>query len=221
MSRRFHLLSSAALLLATACASADLPTSADPAGPHFGKAPPALGDPTTEFVLSSDASLGLRPDSYSATYKHGVCGVNSKIFATMAASNSGDAIMHASNPKFGDRQCSAYPRTLVVSYGAVTETTSGQLLVDNLQNTTFSIPVGSTVNRAMNLADTRCGGLKWRTALRDGTFIGADSVKVTRLTARSWRVFNDGSSNRALCTTTGVLLNITVDFTITADRDMP
>ena len=67
----------------------------------------------------------------------------------------------------------------------------------------------------------RCGGLRWRTTLMDGTFVGGDSVKVTRTGARTWRVFTDGTNNKAWCTNSGVLYNISVDFTITADRDMP
>lgn len=218
-SRPLLFLSSVSLVVFTACGGAELPTSASPADALMGKAP-TVTDPTTEFTIAADPTLGLQRDSYSASYKHGVCGVNSTIFAVGALA-SGDAIMHPSNPKFRDAKCSAYPRKLLVNYGSVTVATSEQLLVDNLQNATTSIPIGTTQSRAMNLADARCAGLKWRTAARDGAFIGGDSVQVTRLSARSWRVFNTAGSNRARCMATGELLAISVDFIITADRDMP
>lgn len=217
MSRRSLLLSSATLFLLSACAGSELPTSADPAGPALGRTP-AVVDPYTEFTLSSDPTLGLQADTYSQTYAHGVCGVNSKIFVS---NGGGDAIMHASNPKFRDAKCTAYPRKLLVNYGTETVSTSGQLLVDGLHTTMSSIQIGQTVRRAMNLDDSRCGGLKWRTESRDGAYMGGDSVRVYRSGPRTWHVYNIPDSSRALCVATGEKLPILVDFTITADRDMP
>jgi hypothetical protein len=215
-----YLLWSAPLIALAACTTQD--SASLPSQPIELSAArtPTLSNPTTEFTIPGDPALGLRNDGVSPSYKNKVCGVNSLIFA-VGAESSGDAIMDTDNPKFRDSKCPNWPRKLLVNYGDATELSPGGINVHQIANESYSIPLGATVNRAMNFADVRCGGLRWRTHLRDGTFVGGDSVKVTRTGLRTWHVYTDGTNNKAWCTNTGALHNISVDFTITADRDMP
>ena len=213
------MLSSMLLLAVAACTSTESATTTEPIALSAAKAP-AVVNPNTEFTIPGDVTLGLRNDGVSSSYRHKECGVNSLIFATGTAP-SGDAIMDTDNPKFKSPKCAAWPRKLTVNYGDATSASPGGLLVHEIANDSYSIPLNATVNRAMNFSDVRCGGLRWRTHLRDGTFVGGDSVRVHRTGLRTWHVFTDGAKNKAWCTNTRALHNISVDFTITADRDMP
>jgi hypothetical protein len=185
------------------------------------------GDPWTTFHFPlDDGALSVKSDGlytsggYS-TYENGVCGVSSKIFASEAASNSGDAIMQTTNARSGGGKC-ATPRKLTLSYpDAVTETVGVFMNVRQVQNTTFAIPIGQTARRSFAIQTPRCEQLLW-SGERQGVPIAADSVLVTRLGADSWRVQTQPPpNNRASCRLTGEIYEMTADFIITADRPLP
>lgn len=192
---------------------------------------PAVGDPTATFSFPlADAALNVKSDGQyidgaMSVYAHGVCGVDAKIFATLEASNSGDAIMQTNNPRYSSRKCPVYPRTLTVLYpDGFSETASVFINVRQIANTTFSIPVGTTVNRsfALNPAGSpRCEKLLWSSE-QQGSPIAADSVAVTRVAPDTWRVQTQAPpNNRAFCTTNGESYNLALDFTITSSRALP
>ena len=190
-----------------------------------------LGDPAAAFWFpTDDAGLGLRSDHLfvngsSSVYAYGVCGVNSRIFATGAASGSGDAIMHTNNPRSKDRKCSAYPRTVTVDYGdGVVESAPVFINVREIANATFQIPIGESALRILRVnVGGRCDGLAWTDQLGDGTNTnGGDRVIVTRVDASTWLVESqpDGE-NQAYCVSTGQLFHIPVRFTLVADHPLP
>lgn len=185
-------------------------------------------DPTATWLIPDNGGLSFRSDGqYSAdgisTYANGVCGVSAKIFATTEYSHSGDATINMDAPKRG---CGR--RVTLVYPDNFTETvrTFGNLRV--LQNTTTIIPVGATVKRTLaispgNLSNnpSRCDGLLFGQG-GQGNGVGSDSVLVTRLDGRTWRVFSDPASTRlAWCKKLDQLLEMTVDFTIVASEDLP
>jgi hypothetical protein len=188
-----------------------------------------LGNPTATFLIpTDDGALGLRSDQLfvsgaSSVYAHGVCGVNSKIFATGAG--SGDAIMHTNNPKFSDRKCSAYPRTVTVDYGdGVVETAPVFINVREIANETFQIPEGQSALRILRVnVGGRCDGLAWADQLGNGTNTnGGDRVKVTRVNASTWLVESQPyPDNQAYCVATGQLYHIPVRFTVVSSAPLP
>jgi hypothetical protein len=193
-----------------------------------------IGDPTTTLLVpTADADLGLKSDGQfvsgaSSVYANDVCGVKAKIFATTAASNSGDATMQTNNPTFRDRKCVAYPRTMTLAYSdGVTETIPVFMNLRQVQNTTTSIPVGTTVKRAFSINPTqatRCDILLWATERLNapGVLLPADSVLVTRVAADTWHVQSQPyPANRAYCTTLDRSFNMSLDFTIVASRPLP
>jgi hypothetical protein len=190
-----------------------------------------LGDPTAAFWFpTDDASLGLRSDHLfmngtSSVYANGVCGVNSKLFATGAASGSGDAIMHTNNPQSKDRKCSSYPRTVTLEYGpGDVEAAPVFINVREIANTTFQIPVGTTAQRILRVnVGGRCEGLAWADQLANGTNTnGGDRVNVTRVDASTWLVQSQPyPDNQAYCITTGQLYHLNVQFLVVTDRPMP
>ena len=123
----------------------------------LAKPPSGPTDPTATFEIpTNDLTLGLRgdglyPSGDASVYAHGVCGVNSKIFATTQASNSGDAIMHTNNPRFSDRKCSAYRRTVTIDFGDATETAPAFINVREIAHTNFRMAIGSTVPRTLHV----------------------------------------------------------------------
>ena len=201
-------------------------------------------DPTAAFYLpdsNSSGTLGLwgdgnyttnNPFSGTSRYLEKECGVNSKIFATTAASNSGDAIMHTSNNRYSDNKCKDYPRKVNISYahpadglnaGSV-ETTEVFVNVNRIQSSTYLIPVGATVKRALLLdpkSGGRCEQVRFRAALQDGSLTGADSVYVTRLDGTTWKVETRPGEDKAFCTTDGRLYHMPVSFHIRASRGLP
>jgi len=187
-----------------------------------------LGDPSASFWFpTDDALLGLRSDGQflsgaSSVYTGGVCGVNSKIFATTAASNSGDAIMHTNNPANKDRKCAQYPRKITVVFGPGDQSTSPAFInVREIANTSYQIPIGATVRRALHINEARCDGLVF-TGQFAGVSTGADSVNVTRTGGSSWLVETQPfPDNEAYCRLTGQKHNIAVRFTVVTDRPMP
>lgn len=220
----------AAIVLSVAACSADetglsrvLPTQASLAKPPAGPS-----DPTASFWFpTDDPTLAIRSDNHFlngafSVYASGVCGVNSKIFATAAASNSGDAIMHTNNPANKDRKCAQYPRTITVEYGpGDVESSPTFINVREIANTTYQIPVGSTVRRALRVNEARCDGLVFLGNV-DGVATGADSVNVTRASATTWVVESQPyPDNRAYCRGSGQLYNIAVRFTVVASASLP
>ena len=221
----------AALAILTACATSDdgSPTRVLPTEPSLAKPPADPTDPTASFWFDlDDAALGLRSDHLyvngtSSVYDKGVCGVNTRIFAT-ASTSSGDAIMHTDNPKFSDRKCQDYPRKVTVVYGPGDEETSTVFInVREIANTTYQIPIGETVRRGLHVNAGRCDGLVWQAQLGDGTSTnGADSVNVTRTAADTWVVETQPyPDNEAYCKATGQKVNIAVRFTVIASAPLP
>lgn len=211
------------------------PVTPDALMPQFAK-PPQEQDPTASWFLPLDASgLALASDGkfgsgdYSV-YSEGVCGVHAKIFATAAASSSGDAIMDTSNPKYSDRKCKDYPRQITLTFpGGVIETGNVFANLHELQNASYWIPVGSTVTRALNLntGGARCGVLKFRLLDHFGNVLGGDDVIVTRIDSRTWDITTqpddaDGTKHdRAYCDNTGELLSMPLRFRIVSATALP
>jgi hypothetical protein len=216
------------LVALTACSDRDTGLTGVPSfAPTFAKGG-SDGDPTATFYFPlADGALSVKSDGLFGNgtfslYANGVCGVHSKIFATTAASNSGDAIMHTNNPKFSDRKCAAYPRTLTLAYSdGVSETVPVFMNVRQIENTTYAIPVGTTVKRSFAIQTARCEQLLW-SGVRQGVPIDADSVFVTRVAADTWRVQSQPAPNdRASCAANGQTYTMSVDFTIVSSRALP
>ena len=95
-----------------------------------------------------------------------------------------------------------------------------------LQNTSYSIPIGTTVKRrlivspaAISNNPSRCGRLLFGP---NGTVsVGSDSVNVTRVDASTWQVASAGSNNLATCEATGELYAMPVSFTVTSSYPLP
>lgn len=212
------LLLTAALVLAAACsesptapANVNVPTaSAKPGGPT---------DPTATWTVPvPDGILGFASDG-QGSYADGVCGVSAKIFATTAGSNSGDATIQTAKAKNCTRRFTLhYPDT----------TTESVLSFNNLlqlQNTTYSIPIGSTVKRrlilnpgAVSNNPSRCGRLLF--GPNGSVGVGSDSVNVTRTSASSWLV-ESAASNLAYCEANGALYSMPVSFVVTSSSSLP
>jgi len=195
------------------------------APPSAALAKGTVTDPTATFKFPlADAELSVKSDqlfgdgTYSR-YTEGECGVHAKIFATAELSNSGDATMQTNNARYRDRKCPSYPRNLTLVYTAdTTETTPVFMNVRQIHNTTFSIPVGTTVERGLAIQTPRCEQLLWATT-RQGAPIDADNVLVTRVAPDTWHVQSQPApNNRASCLTNGGTYNMTVDFTIVSSR---
>ncbi len=175
-------------------------------------------DPSADFTM--DNTLGVRSDSYSPTYRLGVCGVNTHIFL---ANGGGDGFMQTDNPRFRDNRCAAYPRKLVIDYGdGVTAAGGTGINVNSLSTALFTIPVGTSAMRGLNIADARCGGLRWKARLQEGLIVPADSVIVTRVDATTFTVRTQPPpNNRAYCIGLKRSFNISAGFTIVASRPFP
>jgi hypothetical protein len=212
-----------------ACSTEEAKTSLMPTEPMFAKPPAGPVDPTAAFWFPlDDAALGLRSDHQfvsdtSSVYANGVCGVNSKIFATTEASNSGDAIMHTNNPRTADRKCTLYPRTVTLEYApGDVESSTVFMNVRAIANTTYQIPIGSTVRRALAVQAGRCESLRFNTQPAGGIYLGADSVNVTRVDASTWLVETQPyPNNKAYCNATGELYNIAARFTVVSSASLP
>ena len=227
----------AALTIVAGCATGDNEgTLVAPHGAVFGKAPPGPTDPTATFWFPlADAELGLQSDHLftsgdSSAYASGVCGVSSKMFATTAASNSGDATMQTDNPTNKAHNCSAYPRKLHLILrddggNVVTQATTTMFMnVHDLENTTDIIPIGGPpVLRGFALSeDPHCNGLRWTLVKPDQTPSGADQVLVTRTSANTWAVQTQPAPNdKAYCVGDGQLYHVPVHLTVVTDRALP
>jgi hypothetical protein len=190
-----------------------------------------VADPTDTWKIPlADAGLALRSDyAYSdgtySSYTSGVCNVGGTIFATTAASNSGDATIQTSNAtkgKCGRRFTLAYP-------DGFTESVISFNNLNDLENTTYSIPVGATVNRRLVINPgvlannpSRCGRLFFGVGPLGEKGIGSDSVAVTRIDASTWQVHSQPAPhNQALCETNNQLYAMNVSFVITSSYPLP
>ena len=97
-----------------------------------------------------------------------------------------------------------------------------------IENTTYLIPVGTTVLRQLHIGNSwpnvisRCDGLVWGYGVANDIAAGSDSVWVTRVDASTWHVFSqDPPHNLAWCKATGELLPMPVDFTVVSSRPLP
>jgi hypothetical protein len=230
MTRNARVIAAAAVLLVAACAGDN--SSSDVLAPQYAK-PAGPTDPVTSWLIPLDATgLAFTSDGAFAAggysvYQSGTCGVSSKIFATAGASNSGDAIMQTDNPKTADRKCSSYPRKVTFTYpDGSSETTTLFANLHEVQNTSYSIPVGTTVTRKLNLSSStsasRCGVIKFRGIDNEGNVLGADEVLVTRVDASTWDVATQPPPlDRGYCVNTGELLAMPVSFRIVSATPLP
>jgi hypothetical protein len=183
-------------------------------------------DPSATFLFPlDDATLGVRSDRLftsgsASAYVNGVCGTATHIFATTEKSNSGDATLSIGGTASGKGKCS---RWLTIDYGdGVVQNVAAFMNVNKIHNTTSQIAIGTTARRGLNLADTRCNGLRWKTVLTDGTYTGADSVNVTRTSADTWVVETQPPPlNKAFCVADGRTYHISARFTIVASEPLP
>lgn len=175
-------------------------------------------DPTATFVLPS-AGAALLSDG-NGDYVNGSCGVEAKIFATEAASNSGDATLNTKKGK-----CI---RTVRIVFGDGDEEQVRVFInVNNIHNTTTVIPLNGTVTRGMNInpwSGSRCETLLLRNTLQDGTPLPeGNPVKVTRTAADTWHVYNEIGANSAACQQidgTYTSVTLPVDFEIVSSAEL-
>lgn len=179
-----------------------------------------VSDPTSTWKFPlSDAGLSVKSDrKYSdgtySVYADGVCGVTGKFFATTATSNSGDVTLTMGS----ERKCANSPRKMTVSYDdGFVETTTAFINLHDIENTTTSIPIGSTAPHFLAIHyTTRCDALQF------GKDSNGDNVLVTRVDAHTWHAVSQPTPNdRAYCTTTGRSYHMQVDFVIVSSRDLP
>lgn len=214
-----------------ACVERSAPTALDEHRPAAARTTGAT-DPTAEWRFPLvDTDLGLRsdglfPNTSESVYHDGVCGVAAKIFATTAASNSGDATMQTDNPKTSDRSCASYPRKVKIAYGDRIDVGTVFANTRAIVNTDSTIPIGTTAKRmlALTLSGTglRCKDLRWTIQTQAAGFVNADQVLVTRIDLRTWQVATQPYPNdRAYCIDNAASYHLPVRFTIISDRDMP
>lgn len=211
------LLLTATLVLAAACSEA--PTAPlNINAPAANAKPGGASDPSATWsVPAPDGILGFASDGQGA-YANGACGVTTRIFATTAGSNTGDATIQVSKGKCTRRFTLRYPDNateVVMSFNNLLQ----------LQNTAYSIPLNTTVKRRLIIAPgalsnnpSRCGRLLF--GANGSVSPGSDSVDVTRTSASSWLVQSSGSQ-LAYCEDLGVLYVMPVSFTVTSSAPLP
>jgi hypothetical protein len=204
-------------ITAAACASDTTAPFAEDASLSRGG---GTTDPTATWLIPLEASgLALRsdgryPSNGNSLYANGVCGVTAKIFAA-TSSSSGDATITMDAPS-GKNGCG---RTVTLDYGnGITETLRTFANVRALQNTVISIPLGDTEGRTFAInpgalnSNTRCGRLVYG---QNGTVaVGSDSVRVTRLSATSWRVETAPGAAKAWCERRNEIVEMPIRFEI-------
>lgn len=192
-----------------------------------------LGDPKVDWLLPLNTTgLSLRSDGQFAengysVYANGVCGVGTNLFATSAASGSGDATMHTNANSARSKGCPVSERTVRLRYADGYE--EQRVVFVNLreiQNATYSIPIGQSALRIFalstltNTRGLRCPSLRWRNFSNDGGPVG-DLVVVTRLSSSTWHARTQPyPANRAICLETGQLHHLDVEFLVRA-RSLP
>ena len=188
-----------------------------------------VGDPSATFLYPlsnptlSIQSDGLFSDGTYSVYTNGVCGVTSRIYATATASNTGDLTYGTFVPRTKDNTCASYPRRIRVRYpDGFSELTYTSTNLQRVENTTFQIPVGSTVKRQLNVGtgqSVRCSGIRW--GANTGTVMG-DSVLVTRTALDTWHVQTQPApNNRGVCMPSGPAYNLSVEFWVVSARPLP
>lgn len=194
--------------------------------PSFGKVVAPTNPAATWKVPLSSSGLGLvsdglfaDPTSTYSLYDNGVCSVATQIFYY---GGSGDATLQTNKPTAKTRGCAGRQMSIVYPVGDVVYPNGGvetmQVFINlrNIANDTTTIPIGSTVQRAMAVNPTqteRCDAWRW------GSLAGGDNVLVNRLDATTYHVFTQdrgpnpvAGANRAVCTTTGQTHNLSVDL---------
>jgi hypothetical protein len=179
----------------------------------------------TWLIPLADGSLGVRSDrqygdgTYSA-YANGVCGVETAIFARASGSNSGDATFRTNKKKCTRRWVFHFP-------DGFTESVRTFNNLNILQNTSYSIPVGTTAKRRLIISPgtfgsnpSRCGRLIYGP---NGTVSpGSDSLEVTRIDDRTWQVRSQPApNNRAYCENNGQLYAMPLDIVIVSNVPLP
>jgi len=204
------------------------PDIAPDASSAAAKAPPPPGTTPTWKIPLADATLAFRSDrtngdgTYSL-YTNGVCDVGTAIIE----GGSGDATLNMSKGKCIRKVNLVYPdggSELVESFANL----------NDLETSAFTIPVGATIERRFVINpsvfnnNSRCDRLHFGQQGPNSTLgVGADSVLVERLDARTWHVYSkpadpDGTPHDiAMCEKTGELLQMPIDFTIAASSDQP
>jgi hypothetical protein len=233
-----------AAALVAGCADEPIaPEFAAPDAPQFGQSNKPGGggggstesDPTATFILPN-GGFGLGGDGKylnggESEYAEKVCGVHSKIFATAEASNSGDAIMHTSNPKYRDRKCPDYPRKVSLDYdgnGSVDEQVEVFINLGGIHNTTYYIPLNETREHRLNVnpeSSAVCDGVLVFNDQYQDTPVSAKKVYVTRTAGDRWLVRTDNpatpdvvESGTAYCSSTGAYHTISVQFMVVSSR---
>ncbi len=204
------------------------PSPTSPALPaiHAAARPPQqTALPSTWRIPLDTTVLSLRGDGHFSdgtfsTYTHQACGVNAVIFA----GGSGDAVMQTPVAEF-KKKCSVYPRIVALRYPDGLLESGGVFfnLLQLEQNGVFTIPVGSSVQRHLNVNPAwtgRCDVLRFTAQTIDGV-VAADSVRVTRIAANRWLVASQPDTivggavvtrTRANCTTDGQSYDMRVRF---------
>jgi hypothetical protein len=205
------------------------PRSADAVAMHAARTP-TITDPTATWKFPlSDAALAIQSDHLysdgtSSVYADGVCNIATTIFATTAKSNSGDATLNT-----GTLNAKCSRRFHVVYPDGFAETVPIFSNLRQIENTTYTIPIGTTVKRQLHMGSdiwsnvtTRCGGLIWGYGVANDIAAGSDSVLVTRVDAGTWHVVSqDPPHNLAYCKSTGQLYAMPLDFTVVSSRPLP
>jgi hypothetical protein len=228
--RRLVITPTAAVVAVTACSEhAASPASVLVPGAEAAAARGPTDPSATWKIPLSDASLGLRSDHlYSdgtnSLYADGVCRVTAAIYATSNASGSGDAVMSTNVP--GGKCVRRF--TLVYPDG-YTETVGSFNNLSLIENSSYSIPIDSTVERQLHFAPdnivsnpSRCGVLIFGYGVMNNIAVGSDSLLVTRVNASTWHVVSQAPPhNLAYCKNDGQLYAIPVDFTVVSSYPLP
>jgi hypothetical protein len=190
-----------------------------------------VNDPTATWAFPhDDAGLAVRSDhlftdGVNSVYTDGVCKVGAKIFATTQYSNSGDAVLNTGTSKSGP----CLRRLMVVFPDGFSETVSTFSNLRAIENTSYAIPVGATVERQLHVgtdqlpgSSSRCGGLVFGYGVANDIAAGSDSVLVTRVDASTWHVVSQPAPhNLAYCKNDGHLYAMPVEFTLSSSYPLP
>jgi hypothetical protein len=223
---RFHVapFTLVALALGTVACAGERSFTSPEAVASFAKAP-SVADPSATFFLPSAATGGIAGvfgDDYrlvggSSTYADGDCGVTSKIFATTAASGSGDATMHTSNPKARPKTCAAYPRKITIRYTnehgvQISDTRSVFMNLQAIAKVGSAMAIDDTVKTILAITldgtGTGCSQLRWN---------NSPLVTVTRVNETTYRAWTK-AGERAYCEDNGLTYDIPVNLTVVASK---
>jgi hypothetical protein len=128
-------------------------------------------------------------------------------------------------PRTRDRTCTVYPRHIRVTFpDGFSELTYSTTNLQRVENTTFQIPIDSTVKRQLNMGtgeSVRCTGIRW--GANTGSSVEGDSVLVTRTAANTWHVQTQPApDNHGVCLSISpTAYNLSVDFWVVSDRPLP